>query len=141
MWSPLFDAAFPAFAHPAVRRHLAQQAQAFGATTSRTGDAWWTETDEALIVTLPAPGVTADQLDVTVEGRSLTVDLRRGVDLPEGWRAQRLERGAVTQRQVLTLPDRVNAEQVTAELRDGRLTLTLPRTTASTARSIPVNVA
>jgi HSP20 family molecular chaperone IbpA len=87
------------------------------------------EREGDLRLVLSVPGVSLDRLTVEVEGGALTIAGARGDRPGHGWR------------RTLRLPDHVDATRVTAALRDGVLTLDLPRAEASKARRIEVRSA
>ena len=99
-------------------------------------NAW--ETDEALMVELELPGVRSEQLELSVVGNELTIK----VDRPEPDDAQvtyhRRERPVGACSRALRLPVVVDADKVQAELRDGVLTLTLPKAAEARPRKIQV---
>lgn len=99
----------------------------------------WRYDDEHVVVRAALPGVAASDLEIGVEGRLLTVQgERRPVELPENAVWLRRERPVGRFAQTMRLPYDVAADQVTAELVDGLLTITLPRREADKPRKIAV---
>ncbi|MDR9390457.1 MAG: Hsp20/alpha crystallin family protein [Trueperaceae bacterium] len=97
------------------------------------------ETDEAWVLEMAVPGLAADDLDVALENRDLTVR----ADLPahEGedrryWR-RGLPRGTVSR--TFRLPDGVDADAVAARVHDGLLTLTLPKAHEAKVKKIAID--
>lgn len=96
------------------------------------------ETGEEVVLEMAVPGIRVDDLDITVEGRQLTI---RGA-LPNGAKEDRrywlqsIPRGEF-QRNV-TLPSSVEIEQVHAQVQDGLLVLRMPKVAAAKARKIPI---
>ena len=97
------------------------------------------ETDEALVVELVVPGVKADDLDISIEGRQLSI---RGTlpAPPEGeqrryW-LQSVPRGAFAR--TVRLPVNVDVDQVQADVHDGMLTLRLAKVAEAKVRKIEV---
>lgn len=97
------------------------------------------ETDEALVVELAVPGVQADDLDISIEGRQLSI---RGTlpAVPEGeqrryW-LQSIPRGAFAR--TVRLPVNVDVEHVEADVRDGLLRLRLAKVAEAKVRKIEV---
>lgn len=94
------------------------------------------ETEEALIVCADLPGVTADGLRIEVKDRVLTIVGRASIE-PLG-------RALVTEFELRTffrefeVSDRVDTEQIRADLRNGVLTLTLPKAPKALPRQITV---
>lgn len=96
----------------------------------------------SVTVTCELPGVARDQVDVSVVRRRLTIRGERTAAEPgEGGRYHRREREAGRFGRAVTLPFPVEADQVAATLRDGVLTVTLPRAEADRPRRIAVQAA
>jgi HSP20 family protein len=97
-------------------------------------------TDE-LVVTVDLPGVPAEQISVNLENRMLTIGAERRSAYGEGEAVLLQERfdGAVSRR--LRLPDWVDADAVSAEHRDGVLTVRLPLSDRAKPRQIAVTAA
>ncbi len=83
------------------------------------------EGTEGFRLVLDVPGVSKAALEVTVEGRKLTVSGRRAKG-NAGWR------------HAFTLPDVVDTERIHADLADGVLTLDLPRRPELSPRKIEI---
>lgn len=99
-------------------------------------NAW--EDDENYYVELEVPGVSLADLDLEVREDSLTIRGERRVEsAPEGT-THRSERPAGAFEREVRLPAAVDAEKVRADLRDGVLTVTLPKPEAVKARKIEI---
>jgi len=99
------------------------------------------ETGETLIVEAEVPGFTMQDLEVEVVGTELCV---RGTRKPlegEDIAFHRQERGSGDFARFLTLPSEVNAEKIEAVLKDGVLTISLPKAETAKARKITVKTA
>jgi HSP20 family protein len=96
------------------------------------------ETDEALILVADMPGVLPDGLDITLEGRQLTVRGRAGEYTPAGYSPVYLEYGPGDYERSFVLSEEIDAERLEARLRDGVLHLTLPKAPTAQARRIQV---
>ena len=96
------------------------------------------ETPQALTLKADLPGVRQEDLDLSLTQDVLTVSGVRRVDAPEGYSAHRRERTPLRFARSFTLPCRVNAEDIAASLKDGVLTVTLPKTPESKPRQITV---
>lgn len=92
--------------------------------------------DERVVISADLPGVHADQIDITVEGRTLTVQGELAV--PEKGDYLRRERPSGQFSRRVQLPYHVNLADSVAELKDGVLTLTLPRAEEDKPRKISV---
>jgi HSP20 family protein len=84
------------------------------------------------------PGVPASTLELTLTGQSLKLRAKRAVEVPEGYAAHRRERNAFDLARSFSLPARVDAERVTAESKDGIVTISLPKAQEAKPRSITV---
>jgi len=107
------------------------------ATTSRVSvDVY--ETDDAFVVKAFMPGLTPDELTINVEQQSITLQGEPKAEEMSGMRPLLQERqlGAFTRTFSLPLP--VDAGKVQAELRNGVLSLTLPKSEAIKPRKIQV---
>lgn len=101
----------------------------------------WTNEDGA-VITAELPGVSPEDLDVSVIGETLTLSGERKPDLiEEEVRYHRQERGYGKFTRSLELPFRVDAAQVEATFANGVLHLTLPRAEADKPKKIAIKVA
>jgi HSP20 family protein len=98
------------------------------------------ERADALMVEMEVPGVKSDQLDISVAGGELSIRIQRPEAAEEGVTYHRRERPVGSLGRVLRLPVEVNADRVEAEIRDGVLTITLPKAENAKPRKINVNV-
>jgi len=96
------------------------------------------ETEEALMAEIEVPGVKNDQIDISVIGEQLTLKVEVPDESAEGVLYHRRERPVGSFSRVIPLPHGVDAEQVQAELHDGVLTITMPKTEAAKPRKISV---
>ena len=96
------------------------------------------EDGEALYAEAEIPGCTMNDLEVEVVGNQLTLKGRREALQGEGVTYHRQERGIGEFTRVLTLPVEVQSEGVEAVLKDGVLTITMPKAEKARARKILV---
>ena len=99
------------------------------------------ESEDAWTLTMDLPGVSREAIKVGIEQDTLTIEGERARGDSEHigddrW-AERLCGGF---RRRFTLPEGTNAEGITAECRDGVLTVTLPKAEPSKPREITVEV-
>ena len=91
------------------------------------------------ILTAPVPGMSPEELDLSITGETLTFRGERqrseGV-LDESFRRQERPLGRWTR--TVTLPDRVEGGQVSASYALGVLTVSLPKSEGARPRKIPV---
>ena len=97
------------------------------------------EREDALMVEMEVPGVKSHQLDISVAGGELSIRIGRPDVAQEGVTYHRRERPVGALQRVLRLPVEVDADRVEAQIRDGVLTITLPK--AETAKPRKINVA
>ena len=102
------------------------------------------ETDTTYVVTLDVPGVTRDQLKVTIEGRRLHVETPVAGDdaATAETPAERVlyrERGLPRYERTIVLPAEVDQATSQAKVDNGVLTLTLAKKVPTGALQISVN--
>lgn len=86
------------------------------------------ETKEAYVITADLPGVRDDELDVSLSGNMLTISGKREDEhREEGETYYAMERSYGTFARTFTLPDGGDADNVTADLKRGVLTLRVPK--------------
>jgi HSP20 family protein len=92
-----------------------------------------------LVVRAEVPGLSEEDLKISVDQGVLTIAGERHVAPPEGYSAHRQERGSYRFSRSFTLPRKVDAEKTTAKLAHGVLSLTLPKAAEEQPRQIPVS--
>lgn len=97
------------------------------------------ETPDHYVITAEVPGLQRDDVQIQVqEGRLTLSGVRRERELAcEQY--HRVERGHGSFSRTFQLPVPVEAEQITADLRDGVLTVTCPKVTEADARRIEIS--
>ena len=96
------------------------------------------ERGDAVKAELELPGLTSDQIEISVVGDELSIKFERPDVEQEGVTYHRRERGVGSFRRVLRLPVEVDPDKVEAELRHGILTVTLPKAESARPRKIRV---
>jgi len=96
------------------------------------------ETKEAFVYRAEVPGLGEGDVVVQVEDDSLLLRGERKSDAPGGYEVHLRERAPITFARKLPLPGRVDAEGVTATMKDGVLTVTLPKAKDTLPRQIAV---
>lgn len=91
-----------------------------------------------LVLRAELPGLTDEDIDITMDQGMLTLRGERKVSVPEGYSAHRQERGSIKFARSFTLPCRVDSEKTTAKLEHGVLTLQLPKIPEDQPRQIAV---
>lgn len=97
------------------------------------------ETPETVIVKADVPGVRPEEIEISVDNNVLTIKGEKREEKTGGkgsvhW----VERRSGTFLRSVTLPTGVDAEHVSAESKDGVLTVTLPKRAEARARKIEV---
>jgi HSP20 family protein len=85
------------------------------------------------------PGLADKDIKITMNQDVLTLEGERRVVAPEGYSVHRQERSSVRFARSFTMPCKIDVERVAATVRDGVLTITLPKTPESQPRRIAVN--
>lgn len=87
------------------------------------------ETGDEIVIEVDAPGVKRDDIDITLTDNSLRIKGRRESRKEEkGKHFQRVEREYGEFERRIALPCEVDADRVDAGLKDGVLTIKLPKT-------------
>ena len=99
----------------------------------------FSENEKEFVVRLEVPGVPKDDLEVTVDGRTLTVSGRRAFEQEEKtedffWRERQQGRFV----RVVQLPGAVNAANVAAACQEGVMTIRLPKAEPSVKSRIQI---
>ena len=97
------------------------------------------ENADAFSLTVYLPGVAKGGLEVTAENGQIRITGQRAWKQPEGWTALHRESPEVTYELVLEHDDAIDADKISAELQDGVLVATLPKSEAAKPRKIAVN--
>ncbi len=97
------------------------------------------ETNDAYAVTVRLPGVAKDGVEVVAENDEVRITGRRSWTQPEGWTAVHRETPDAGYELVLTHEHAIDADKISAELRDGILNVTLPKHEALKPRKISVS--
>ena len=96
------------------------------------------ETQESFILTVELPGLAREQIRIDVHENKLTLQGRRDARVSCDQYHQ-VERGHGEFCRTFLLPHAVNAEGVSADLADGVLTITVPKSPADAPRRVVVS--
>lgn len=96
---------------------------------------------ESFVLRADLPGLSEDDIQISVAGNTVTLRGERKIAVPEGHSVHRRERAEVRFAKSFELPTRVDAEKVNATLKHGVLTLTLPKAAEAQPRQISVKAA
>jgi HSP20 family protein len=97
------------------------------------------EDADNLYLTAELPGLTPEQLDISIKGETLTLKGQKtATDSEDNLNYHRKEREAGSFSRSLALPVKVKTEEVSAGFKNGILTVTLPKATEARAHQIAV---
>jgi len=97
------------------------------------------EREDCYIVTAEIPGIKKDDLEIKMEGDTLSLKGERQHQQPEGQAAyHRRERAKGSFQRSITLPGKVDPQKVKANYKDGVLTVTLAKEPAALPKQIDI---
>ncbi len=99
------------------------------------------ETDEAYVVTALMPGVPNDKVDIQLEQNTLTIRGEAVVEQPKDARYLIQERTGGAIERSIRLPAMVDADKIAASLKDGVLTIRLPKVEHARPHRITIQTA
>lgn len=90
------------------------------------------ETDDRYVITAEVPGIAREQVELALQDNRLTIRGSRSAGVPENAARHyhQVERGHGVFLRTFELADAVDPDGITADLRDGVLTVTLPKSAA-----------
>ena len=97
------------------------------------------ETEDALTLVLEMPGVDRGNIDESVENGVLTVEGRINFDKYEGLQPVYSEYNVGPYRRSFRISSRIDQDKIKAEIRDGVITLVLPKAEQAKPRRIEVS--
>jgi HSP20 family protein len=118
----------------------------FSGYLSETRESWVPsvdilEKDGSMILRAELPGMTEDQIDLKLEGNTLTLKGERKLDHEDKKsNYHRMESFHGSFKRSFRLPDTVDYDKINAEYKNGVLTVTLPHKPEVKPREIPVSV-
>jgi len=95
---------------------------------------------ESYLVKAELPGVGESDLQIQATQESLTVSGERRTTVPEGYSVHRQERAPVRFSRSLAFPTRVDTEGIKADLRNGILTITVPKAPEVKPKAISISI-
>ena len=97
------------------------------------------ETDQALTLQLEMPGVAKDRVEVRVENDVLTIEGRIDFGVYENLRPLYTEYNVGNYARTFQLSSKIEQDGISAALKDGVMTLVLPKVERAKPRKIQVN--
>jgi HSP20 family protein len=99
------------------------------------------EDAERIIVVADLPGLEQSDIDISIDKNVLTIRGERKRERPEGDSPHRFERVHGLFSRAFTLPPTVDLDKVSADMKAGVLTVSLPKKAEAKPRQIRINVA
>jgi len=99
------------------------------------------EDETGITITADLPGASKDRLEIKVEGEHLLIAAEANVAAPEGLQLLHAEIGEPRYRRAFRLSRELDGSRIEASLKDGVLTLRIPRIEQAQPRRIEVRVA
>jgi len=93
---------------------------------------------ESLVVTAELPGIGEKDLQISANQDGVTISGERKVETPKGWSVHRQERPGYKFSRSFAFPCKVDTEKASATLKDGILTLSVPKVPEAQPRRISV---
>jgi HSP20 family protein len=99
------------------------------------------ETDNEITASIELPGLSKDDIKVSVKNDVLTISGEKKQEkIEEKDNVHRVERSYGYFKRSVTLPVEVDSEKVKAAFKDGILKITLPKTESKRIKEIPIQV-
>ena len=99
------------------------------------------DTEDALTVVLEMPGVDRDNINISIENGVLTVEGKINFGKYEGLQPVYSEYNVGPYRRSFRISSRIDQDKISAEMRDGVITLMLPKAEEAKPRRIEVRTA
>ncbi len=117
----------------------------FEDTGTRSNGTWSpsvdvSETETEILFTAEFPGLEKDEIDISVNDGRLSISGERQFTEQEDTKRHRVERWYGKFHRSFLLPKSADAEKISAHLKNGVLTVTLPKKEEAKPRQIPVSV-
>ncbi len=96
------------------------------------------ETDDSVILNAFVPGMKKEDIDITVLGNTVTISGERKKHLPENARVYRDEVVEGSFSRTIKLPVEIKSDEIKASLKNGLLTLVLPKEEKSKVKKIKI---
>lgn len=126
-----------------MRRQIGSDIKGLGGSSARgraSGELRLTDTGEAYVLIAALPGLSRQDLELSVTRDELTLSGERRIVPPEGFETQVRERPDLRLQRTLRFPEPVDTENVTASLTNGLLTVTAPKVPEARPRKVEVSI-
>ena len=125
------------------RRRMDRLFEGFDARWGEGGGVTWPraelrDTGSDLVLEAEVPGLSDKDIQLTVTQDTLGLAGERKADAPEGYSVHRRERGHQRFARSWALPTKIDADRVAATVKNGVLTVTLPKAAEARPRQITV---
>ncbi|MGD8594413.1 MAG: Hsp20/alpha crystallin family protein [Gammaproteobacteria bacterium] len=97
------------------------------------------EDAEGITLVADMPGVSRERLNIQIDGDKLSIDGEASIDMPEGMEALFAEVRATHFRRSFTLSRELETDKINAQMKDGVLTLKIPKRAELQPRKIEVS--
>ncbi|MGR9037923.1 MAG: Hsp20/alpha crystallin family protein [Gammaproteobacteria bacterium] len=99
------------------------------------------EDSSGITLTADLPGVEKENLIMEVDANTLTIEGKLSLSAPENMEATHAEVSLPRYKRMFTLSKELDSEKISAEFKQGVLTLRIPKAQHLQPRKIPINVA
>ncbi|WP_316369401.1 Hsp20/alpha crystallin family protein [Candidatus Thiodiazotropha sp. CDECU1] len=96
------------------------------------------EDESGITLTADLPGVTKDGLDIQVDNETLSIDGKAGIDMPEAMQAVYADVRATRYQRSFSLSSELDGDKAEASLKDGVLSLRIPKREQFQPRKIEI---
>lgn len=110
-----------------------------GKTTRSNSETDVFETADAVLVKVNLPGVSPENVELSLERNVLTLTAKLEEVTPEGTKVLWRERVTGEQKRVVQIPVRILHDNIEANLENGVLTVKIPKAPESQAKRIAIN--
>jgi len=96
------------------------------------------ETDDAILVQANIPGADEKTVELTMEKNVLTINAYPEIEAPQGYSLAYAEYGIGDYQRSFVLSDEIDREKIEARVKNGVLSLRLPKSGAARTRKIAI---
>lgn len=96
------------------------------------------DTGTSLLLTAEVPGLGPNDIQIQLENDVLTLTGERKVQVPQGYKPHRRERGSLSFTRSFSLPYKVDADKINATVKDGVLSVEMTKVPEAQPRQIKI---